>query len=312
MIDDDSPEVEKTGTHTQFYDKFSAFRRNFTLLDVNVFLYKAVRHEIAEIMQAVWNDPTHRAVMMNFTSCVLAHRPSNLHNNRHIRFRNMSEFIKFAGRLLNDVTFLLDEMLTKLAEIKRIQQEQSRLEEWQAMTQERRQDRLSVLRSAESQASSWSYYSSSMIVLLIEFTSTTRGAFISGEIVGRLAATLNYVLDMLAGSRSSELRTNDMEKYGFKPAQLLSSLLSVYLNLAEEPAFIQAVASEGRSYKKELFERAGEVALKKVLKTIDELEQLRKFVDKVEELRQAMDEEEIDEFPEEFQGAILNDHDLHS
>jgi ubiquitin conjugation factor E4 B len=220
----------------------------------------------------------------------------------------MSEFIKFAGRLLNDVTFLLDEMLTKLAEIKRIQQEQSRVEEWQAMTQERRQDRLSVLRSAESQASSWSYYSSSMIVLLIEFTSTTRGAFISGEIVGRLAATLNYVLDMLAGSRSSDLRTNDMEKYGFNPAQLLSSVLSVYLNLAEESAFIQAVAMEGRSYKKELFEKAGEVALRKVLKTIDELEQLRRFVNKVEDLRQAMDEEEIDEFPDEFQGVIVYDH----
>jgi ubiquitin conjugation factor E4 B len=217
----------------------------------------------------------------------------------------MSEFIKFAGRLLNDVTFLLDEMLTKLTEIKKIQQEQSRVEEWQAMTQERRQDRLSVLRSSEAQASSWSYYSSSMLVLLIEFTSTTRGAFISGEIVGRLAATLNYVLDMLAGPRSSELRTKDMEKYGFNPAQLLSSVLSVYLNLAEEPEFIQAVATEGRSYKKELFERAGEVALKKVLKTVDELQELRKFVNKVEELGQAMDEEEIDDFPDDFQGAVF-------
>jgi len=110
---------------------------------------------------------------------------------------------------------------------------------------------------------------------------------------------------MLAGLRSSDLRTNDMEKYGFKPAQLLSSVLSVYLNLAEEPAFIQAVATEGRSYKKELFERAGEIALKKVLKTVDELERLRKFVEKVEKLRQAMDEEEIDDVPEEFQDGIL-------
>ena len=68
LIDDDSPEVEKTGTHTQFYDKFSAYGHNFALPYVNVLLYKAVRHEIAEIMQAVWHDPTHRAVMMNFTS----------------------------------------------------------------------------------------------------------------------------------------------------------------------------------------------------------------------------------------------------
>jgi len=96
-----------------------------------------------------------------------------------------------------------------------------------------------------------------------------------------------------------------MEKYGFNPAQLLSSVLSVYLNLAEEPEFIQAVATEGRSYRKELFEKAGDVALKKVLKTTDELEKLKKFVDKVEELRQAMDEEEIDDFPDEFQDPIM-------
>ena len=68
LLIDDNPEVEKTGTHTQFYDKFSAYRYEFALRDVNLFLYKAVRHEIAEVMQAVWNDPTHRAVMMNFTS----------------------------------------------------------------------------------------------------------------------------------------------------------------------------------------------------------------------------------------------------
>ena len=68
LIDDDSPEVEKTGTHTQFYDKFSACGRNLTLRHTDVLLYIAVRHEIAEIMQAVWHDPTHRAVMMNFTS----------------------------------------------------------------------------------------------------------------------------------------------------------------------------------------------------------------------------------------------------
>src|SRR5260370_37089971 len=155
----------------------------------------------------------------------------------------MSEFIKFAGRLLNDVTFLLDEMLTNLTEIKKIQQEQSRVEEWRAMTQEQRQDRLSVLRSAEGQASSWSYYSSSMIILLIEFTSTTRGAFISGEIVGRLAAALNYVLDMLAGPPSSDLRPKDMGENGFNPGQLLSSVLSGFFKLAQEPPFIQPLAT---------------------------------------------------------------------
>lgn len=210
---------------------------------------------------------------------------------------------------MNDVTFMLDELLAKMAEIKRLQQEMARKEEWEALTQEQREDVTSKLRAAESIVESWSIYSREFLALLIEFTATTKAPFVSREIVGRLAAMLNYVLAGLAGPKYSDLRANDMTKYGFDPKELLGKVLQIYINLGDEFAFIQAVASEGRSYSKELFDRASAIATRRTVKTLDEIAVFVKFAKRVEEVKQAMEEEDIDDFPEEFQGeAPLNEY----
>lgn len=261
-------ECEKTGTHTQFYDKFQ------------------IRRDISEVMQSVWRDPTHRSVMENFTS-------------------NLQEFIKFANRLMNDVTFMLDELLTKLAEIKKLQQEMDRKEEWDALTQEQREDKISKLKSAESIVEPWIIYSREFLALLIEFTGTTKAPFVSGEIVGRLAAMLNYVLDQLAGPRCADLRAKDMDKYGFDPKETLTKVLQIYNNLSGEAAFVEAIASEGRSYRKSLFENALRIARNKVLMTSEELDVFEQFARRVEEVKQAMDEEDIEDFPEEFEDPLM-------
>ena len=205
---------------------------------------------------------------------------------------------------MNDVTFMLDELLTKLAEIKKLQLEIANKEEWETLTQEQREDKQSKLRSAEAIVEPWVVYSREFLALLIEFTDSTKAPFVSGEIVDRLAAMLNYVLDQLAGPRCSELKSKDMDKYGFDPKELLSKVLQIYINLSSEPAFLQAVAGEGRSYRKSLFDRALHIASEKVLKSIEELEIFAAFANKVEEIRLAMDDEEIDDYPEEFEGTL--------
>jgi ubiquitin conjugation factor E4 B len=205
---------------------------------------------------------------------------------------------------MNDVTFMLDELLTKLAEIKKLQLEMANKEEWEALTQEQREDKQSKLRSAESIVEPWVIYSREFLALLIEFTDSTKAPFVSGEIVDRLAAMLNHDLDQLAGPRCAELKSKDMDKYGFDPKEILSKVLQIYINLSSEPAFLQAVAGEGRSYSKNLFDRALQIATERVLKSNEELEIFTNFAKKVEEIRVAMDDEEIDDFPEEFEGTL--------
>jgi len=116
---------------------------------------------------------------------------------------------------------------------------------------------------------------------------------------------LNYVLDQLAGPRCSELKAKDMDKYGFDPKEFLSKVLQIYINLSSEPAFLQAVAGEGRSYSKSSFDRALYIATRKVLKSIEELEIFATFAKKVEEKKLAMDDEEIDDYPEEFEDPLM-------
>jgi ubiquitin conjugation factor E4 B len=204
---------------------------------------------------------------------------------------------------MNDVTFMLDELLSKLAEIKKLQLQMDQKEEWEAMTQEQREDVMSKLRAAESIVEPWTIYSREFLALLIEFTGSTRAPFVSSEIVDRLAAMLNYVLEQLAGKRSSNLKTKDLSKYGFDPKETLSQVLQIYVNLSTEPAFVQAIASEGRSYSKDLFDRALKIASERVLKSTDELKVFAKFAERVEEVRLTMDEEEITDYPEEFEGT---------
>ena len=102
-----------------------------------------------------------------------------------------------------------------------------------------------------------------------------------------------------------DLRVRNPEKYKFNPKQLLSDILQVYLNLSDQGEFAQAVAVDGRSYRKELFERAAGIARKRSLKSEDEIEKLRLFVVKVEETKATMEaEEDLGEIPDEFLGVL--------
>ena len=73
-------DVEQTGMHSQFYDKFN------------------IRYNISQILKCVWNDSVHAEAIVE-------------------QSKNTDFFVKFAALLMNDTTYLLDEALTKLKEI---------------------------------------------------------------------------------------------------------------------------------------------------------------------------------------------------
>jgi len=126
------------------------------------------------------------------------------------------------------------------------------------------------------------------------------------EIVDRLAAMLDYNLEALAGTRTSELNVKDKAKYNFKPRELLSVIVQVYLNLCDQSEFVQAVANDGRSYRKELFEKAAQLCKNHSLKAPTEIEKLLLFVVQVEQAKATMQaEEELGEVPDEFLDPLM-------
>ncbi|GJN94371.1 hypothetical protein Rhopal_007450-T1 [Rhodotorula paludigena] len=258
-------EIEITGSHTQFYDKFN------------------IRYYITQLFKLVWSNPTHREALK---------RESQVNFDRYVRFVNL---------LMNDTTYLLDDALVHLAKIADLQRAMDDEAAWQALPANERQEKEKLLRQYESQAKSDLDLGHESLRLLKLFSHETKGPFLTPEIVDRLAAMLDANLSVLAGPRCRDLKVKDREKYKFRPEELLSDVLSVFLQLGPHIEFQTGVAKDGRSYSKDLFARAARIASKTAIKTPAELQELAKFVEKVEAVRAAEAEDEaLGDMPDEF------------
>ncbi|KNZ58553.1 hypothetical protein VP01_1908g1 [Puccinia sorghi] len=245
------------------------------------------RRYVALILRKVWDNQTHRAALKK---------------------ESLTEsFIRFANLLMNDVTYLLDDTLGQLQEVHRIESLMADQEAWQSLPEAERKEEEGKLLACERHCPSFLSLANENVSMLKIFTEETPNAFLKSEIVVRLAAMLDYNLNTLAGPKCQTLKVKDPKKYNFQPKVLLSDLLQVYLNLWDRTPFHEAIANDGRSYTKELFERADRIARKANLKSSDELQKLAKLVDKVEELRQLEADEELElgEIPDEFLDPLM-------
>ncbi|CAG8442490.1 7451_t:CDS:10 [Scutellospora calospora] len=263
-------EVEQTGTHTQFYDKFN------------------IRYNISQIFKSIWGNHVHKERLKEES-------------------RNLDSFVRFANLLMNDVTYLLDESLRKLAEIHNIQNEMNNKEEWESKPQQYRQERENTLRSDERSATSYMSLGNETVNMLVYMTAEVADPFLTPQMVDRLAAMLDYNLKSLAGPKCTELKVRNPETYSFRPKELLSQLVNIYLNLCKHRVFVQAVARDRRSYDKAFFSKAASVLSKYGLHSPKNISELEKFVNEVEEtiVLEAEGEEELGDIPEEFLDPVI-------
>ena len=259
------------------------------------------RRNISYILKVVWNNPTHREALNIEARYALFNALSLLHVSKSIR--NVDKFVRFVNLMINDVTYLMDESLSELTQIHNIQVEMDDQATWNSQSLEYRRERETTLRSLERHASGYTTLGRSTVELLKIFTAETKAPFMMPEIVDRLAAMLDYNLQAMVGPKYQELKVREPQKLKFHPKELLSDILQVFLNLSDQPQFIQAVAGDGRSYTKRLFESAEEIARTRTIKSETEIAQLRRFADKVEEAKAALEaEEDLGELPDEFLG----------
>ncbi|CAG8676292.1 43969_t:CDS:10 [Gigaspora margarita] len=198
-------EVEQTGAHTQFYDKFN------------------IRYNISQIFKAIWGNHVHKEKLRE------------------------------------------ESRLRKLAEIHSIQTEMDNNDEWESQTQQYRQERENTLRSDERSATSYISLGNETVEMLVHMTSEVADPFLTPQMVERLAAMLDYNLKSLVGPKCTELKVRNPETYSFKPKELLSQLVKIYLNLCKRKEFVYAVARDKRSYDKKYFSKAASVLSNKGL-----------------------------------------------
>ena len=107
-------------------------------------------------------------------------------------------------------------------------------------------------------------------------TEDTPKPFVVGSIVQRMANMLNYVLKLLVGPKRRQFKVHffihiggvhsscllqviNAEKLNFKPDELVSGVIKVYLNLGKEISFCEALVRDGRSFSMDLFAQARRV-----------------------------------------------------
>nr|KIR85337.1 ubiquitin-conjugation factor E4 B [Cryptococcus tetragattii IND107] len=263
-------DVEITGGHTQFWDKFN-FRR-----------------DIGHIFKAMWTNPLHREAFVK---------------SRHDDF---DQFIRFVNMLMSDTTFHLEESLTGLAKIGQVESQKANTASWEALPQSEREDLEGQLRQAEGSVPWHTQMGLSNVKLIRDFTATTREPFVAPEIVDRLAASLDENLTALVGPKMSDLKVSNPDKYYFKPKDLLAAIAQIYLNLSVESEFIRAVANDGRSYSKDLFMKFARTLKHRAIMTEGEVAEVVSFTQKIEDMKATISMEDEREIPDEFLDPLLS------
>ncbi|KAI1135742.1 ubiquitin conjugation factor E4 [Hypoxylon sp. FL0543] len=261
-------ECEHSGISSAFYDKFN------------------IRYEIFQVIKCIW--------------------PNSVYQERLSRESEVNKqfFVQFVNLLLNDATYLLDEALTKLVKIHDYQKQLGD----ESLSAEDREKVTSDLEQAEQQCQSWMQLVNDTMGMMKLFTAALRDAFTMPEIVTRLAGMLNYNLESLVGPKRGNLKVKDSRKYHFDPKTLLSDFIDIYLNLAPKPAFIEAVAADGRSYKPANFDTATNL-LERIHKPPEAIAAWKALIGKFAEAkeRQAQAELDLGEIPPEFEDPLIGD-----
>ncbi|GJN37027.1 hypothetical protein PR202_gb25945 [Eleusine coracana subsp. coracana] len=223
-------DIEFTGSHTQFFDKFN------------------IRHNIAELLEYLWDVPSHRNAW------------------RHIaKEEEKGVYLNFLNFLINDSIYLLDESLNKILELKEIEAEMTNTVEWERRPSQEREERLRVFHQWENVVR-FDMKLANEDVGMLAFTSEQIPApFLIPEMVERVASMLNYFLLQLAGPQRKSLTVKDPEKYEFKPKQLLKQIATIYVHISrgdKDGIFPAAISKDGRSYNDQLFTSAANILWK--------------------------------------------------
>ncbi|KZC14831.1 Ubiquitin conjugation factor E4 B [Dufourea novaeangliae] len=263
-------DVETTGSSSEFYDKFS------------------IRYHISLILKSMWDSPVHRESIINESN-------------------NGKQFVKFINMLMNDTTFLLDESLESLKRIHEIQELMSDLKAWAALSPEQQHSRMRQLTADERQARSYLTLAKETVAMFHYLTVDITEPFLRPELVGRLCAMLNFNLQQLCGPKCKNLKVRKPQKYGWEPRALLSQLVDIYLHL-DCDNFAAALASDERSFCKELFTDAANRLERSVIKTTTEIERFIALAERAAVIardNRARDEDYGDA-PEEFRDPLMD------
>eukprot|EP00092_Neocalanus_flemingeri_P008087 GFUD01008727.1.p1 GENE.GFUD01008727.1~~GFUD01008727.1.p1 ORF type:complete len:1041 (+),score=441.41 GFUD01008727.1:59-3181(+) len=222
---------------------------------------------------------------------------------REIESEHPPLFLKFLNLLINDAIFLLDEGLNYM---KQIQEKEGEREGWATLPPAERAEAESGFQHMGQLAKYHNLMGGETIDMLEMLTSSITAVITHSTIADRLAAMLNYFLKTLTGPERKSFKVSNLDKYSFKPGEVVSRITQIYLNLEQSQTFIKAISRDGRSYSPSLFSMTETVLIK--VGRADLASALGQIAAKVVVANTALAEEEelLADCPEEFLCPIMS------
>ena len=193
------------------------------------------RHDCSILFQRFWQSPT-------FTQQVAA-------------LQGQPVFERFLNSLINDMTFCLEEGISKLGKIKQfeLREEHDKKHLTKEDFDNHRQDRQICHANFQ--------LAGQCLWIAKQLADWCKSLFQNEAFAERIANTVNFVLKSLVGPDAAQLtQVKDPELLSFKPVELLADLATIYANLKDVDVFCRAVVKDERSFKFDYFN----IALRKL------------------------------------------------
>lgn len=136
--------------------------------------------------------------------------------------------------------------MDKLAEIKKVQVLMQNASEWNRMSEEERNQVKERHQANESECKGSAGLCLETLNMLNYLTSDSviREPFLLDSILPRFTSTLLNVLQRLVGSKSLEIKVDNMESYNFQPKVYLCEICSAMAHFHDSEIFWQAAAKD--------------------------------------------------------------------
>jgi len=266
-------DIENTGRGGQFYEKFF------------------VRRHIAVLLRYLRGIPDYHEAIKNMT-------------------KDTQLFIKFINMVMNDNTYLLDEVLQKLPEIKEIETLRENPEAWAALDENSRQDKEQALAADTRTVTTYMKLANEIILLFHFLSEHAIEPFLAPEMTERVAQMLNYFIQQLAGTKSLNLKVRDPQRFHFDPKFLLQKIVEIYVLFGEQKLFVESVVRDIRSFKPEVFKKVVNILSRGNLLPESSIKKFESFISKAESTTVDGDEDDLDidedDIPSEFMDPIMS------
>uniref|UniRef100_A0A6U2CMW7 RING-type E3 ubiquitin transferase n=1 Tax=Hemiselmis andersenii TaxID=464988 RepID=A0A6U2CMW7_HEMAN len=265
-------DIEVTGSHNQFYEKFQ------------------YRSYMGDLLLYVAQFPVYLASIQKESE-------------------DMDKFIRFVNMMLNDITLHLDEALERIPKIRKLELERQS-PEWNAKTDEEKAEAEKSLKDLEANVHHYLKSSSQSLKIMRLLSEKTVAPFLSDDLINRMGVFINSVIGKIAGKKTMELKVSNPEKIGFKPKDMLTYLTEICMNLAvSEHEFAMAVVKDAGFYDHSTLVKVGNLLSTHALKDVDFIKRFVKFTATCKQCEtEAMElDDALGEIPSEFEDVLTNE-----